>query len=78
MRDPRKPPRRRPVGWRLRLKTFEDDGSPFPAWAFWFGFFMPVLWFIASFWRMPRTRTVGTDTEKAIVVDDPQVERGKQ
>jgi len=24
---------------------------------------------------MPRTRTVGIDVEKAIVVDDPQVER---
>ena len=77
MRDPRKPPRRRPVGWSLRLRDADDDGSPFPAWAFWFGFFLPFLWFIASFWRMPRTRTVGTDAEKAIVVDDPQVERGK-
>ena len=77
MRDPRRPPPRREVGWTLRLSSLDDGGSPFAAWAFWFGFLFPLLWWTASFWRIPQTRMVGTDTEKAVVVDDPFFERGK-
>ncbi|KAI5123102.1 hypothetical protein M0805_001458 [Coniferiporia weirii] len=75
MRDPRRPPSRRTVGWRLRFAEGEDKGSPLHAWAFWFGFFLPLFWWIASVWRIPRTRMVGTDTEKAVIVDDPHVEQ---
>ena len=35
------------------------------------------LWWIAALWRVPKTRVVGgTDTEKAVPLDDPQVEFG--
>lgn len=79
MHDPRKPPRPRAIGWSLHRPTEEEDGSPIHAWLFWFGFFFPPLWWIASLWRIPQTRVVGTDTEKAtVLVDDPQVERGKE
>ncbi|KAL5482382.1 hypothetical protein ACEPAI_8976 [Sanghuangporus weigelae] len=75
MRDPRRPPPQREIGWTLRFPSFDDRGSPFAAWAFWFGFLFPLLWWLASFWRIPQTRMVGTDTEKAVVVDDPFYER---
>ncbi|KAL5501844.1 hypothetical protein ACEPAH_9105 [Sanghuangporus vaninii] len=75
MRDPRRPPPQREIGWTLRFPSFDDRGSPFAAWAFWFGFVFPLLWWLASFWRIPQTRMVGTDTEKAVVVDDPFYER---
>lgn len=76
MRDPRKLPKRT-VGWTLRLRSADDEGSPIQAWAFWLGFFLPVLWWIASFWHVPQTRMVGTDPEKAIPMDDPHIERGE-
>ena len=49
------------------------------AWCFWFGFLVPLLWAVGSFWRVPLTRRVGVDSEmeKAVVVDDPEVERGE-
>ncbi|EJC98474.1 uncharacterized protein FOMMEDRAFT_23708 [Fomitiporia mediterranea MF3/22] len=75
MRDPQKPPPRRDIGWTLRFGSADDKGSPFMAWAFWFGFLFPLLWWFASFWRIPKTRMVGTDTEKAVIVDDPFIER---
>jgi hypothetical protein len=35
------------------------------------------LWWIAAVWRVPKTRVVGgTDTEKAVPLDDPQIEFG--
>lgn len=77
MRDPQKPSPKRDVGWSLRLSSRDEKGSPFMAWAFWFGFLFPLLWWVASFWRIPKTRMVGTDTEKAVIVDDPFFERGK-
>ncbi|KAH9932730.1 uncharacterized protein BXZ73DRAFT_46799 [Epithele typhae] len=75
MRDPRKPPRVQATGWTLRFNSREEQGSPLHAWAFFIGFVLFPLWWIASFWRIPQTRRVGgTDTEKAVTLDDPQVE----
>jgi len=35
------------------------------------------LWWVGAVWRVPQTRTVGgTDTEKAVPLDDPQIEFG--
>lgn len=78
MRDPRKPPPQRLVGWSLRRPTEDEDGSPIHAWLFWLGLIFPPCWWVASLWRIPQTRMVGADPEKAAVfVDDPQVEKGK-
>ncbi|PIL35142.1 hypothetical protein GSI_02931 [Ganoderma sinense ZZ0214-1] len=75
MRDPRKPPRIRPTSWSLHLPSVEEQGSPVHAWCFFMGFILFPLWWFASFWRIPPTRVVGgTDTEKAVALDDPQVE----
>ncbi|KAI0642948.1 hypothetical protein C8Q79DRAFT_916181 [Trametes meyenii] len=75
MRDPRKPPRIHPTPWSLQLRNLEQDGSPAHAWFFFIGFILFPLWYVASFWRIPKTRQVGgTDTEKAVTLDDPQVE----
>ena len=77
MRDPRRP-QPRTVGWGLRRKSDEDEASPIQAWFFWFGFVMPILWWLGAFWRIRRTRTLsGGDSEKAAMsVDDPYYERG--
>ncbi|RDX48887.1 hypothetical protein OH76DRAFT_1404461 [Lentinus brumalis] len=75
MRDPRKPPRVQPTPWSLRLRSEDEQGSPIHAWMFFIGFVIFPLWWVASFWRIPQTRRVGgTDTEKAVTLDDPQVE----
>ncbi|KAI0365309.1 hypothetical protein BV20DRAFT_762770 [Pilatotrama ljubarskyi] len=75
MRDPRKPPRVHPTPWYLQLSSPEQEGSPVHAWFFFIGFIIFPLWYVASFWRIPKTRHVGgTDTEKAVTLDDPQVE----
>ncbi|KAI0823993.1 hypothetical protein BC628DRAFT_1323683 [Trametes gibbosa] len=75
MRDPRKPPRVQPTAWHLHLRSPEQDGSPMHAWMFFIGFVLFPLWYVASVWRIPQTRQVGgTDTEKAVTLDDPQVE----
>ena len=78
MRDPRKPPRLQATPWALRFASAEDQGSPVHAWMFFIGFVLFPLWWAASFWRIPQTRHVGgTDTEKAVTLDDPQVEHGE-
>ena len=78
MRDPRKPPRIQPTPWTLRRDSPEEAGSPAHAWMFFIGFVLFPLWWVASFWRIPPTRRVGgTDTEKAVTLDDPQVEHGE-
>ncbi|KAI0754530.1 hypothetical protein C8Q80DRAFT_1297735 [Daedaleopsis nitida] len=75
MRDPRKPPRIQPTAWTLRMSSPDEQGSPIHAWIFFIGFVLFPLWWVASFWRIPQTRRVGgTDTEKAVTLDDPQVE----
>ena len=78
MRDPRRPPRVQPTPWSLRLKTEDEDGSPIHAWFFFLGFIFFPLWWFASVWRIPQTRSVGgSEVEKAVTLDDPQVEHGQ-
>lgn len=78
MRDPRKPPKKRArTGWVLQFADPEEpgSGSPVHAWLFFAGFVLPLLWWFAAVWKIPETRQVGgTDVEKAVDVDDPQVE----
>ena len=77
MQDPRKPPRKRDTGWSLRFRGEEEVGSPVQAWFFFVGFVLFPLWWAASIMRTPETRQVGgSDTEKAVTLDDPQVEHG--
>ena len=78
MRDPRKPPRVQTTSWALRLRTEFEDGSPIHAWFFFLGFIFFPLWWFASVWRIPETRSVGgSEVEKAVTLDDPQVEHGQ-
>ncbi|EPQ54819.1 hypothetical protein GLOTRDRAFT_77581 [Gloeophyllum trabeum ATCC 11539] len=75
MRDPRRPPRVHPTPWSLTLRSQDEDGSPLHAWFFFIGFVLFPLWWVTSFLPIPRTREVGgTDTEKAVTLDDPQIE----
>lgn len=77
MRDPRRPPRRMETGWALRFRTAEEEGSPVQAWLFYLAFVPFPLWWVGAVWRVPQTRIVGgTDTEKAVPLDDPQIEFG--
>jgi hypothetical protein len=77
MRDPRKPKKIQPSGWALRLSSEQGTGSPVCAWLFFLGFLLFPTWWVASFWRIPPTRQVGgIDAEKAVTLDDPQVEAG--
>jgi hypothetical protein len=77
MRDPRRPPRRMETGWTLRFRTMEEEGSPVQAWLFYIALVIFPLWWVGAFWRVPKTRVVGgTDTEKAVPLDDPQIEFG--
>ena len=77
MQDPRKPPRIQDTPWSLRFNHVEEPGSPIQAWFFFIGFVVFPLWWLASFWKTPQTRHVGgSDTEKAVTLDDPQVEHG--
>jgi hypothetical protein len=65
------------TGWALRFRTVEEDGSPVQAWLFYVGLVPFPLWWIGAVWRVPQTRVVGgTDTEKAVPLDDPQIEFG--
>ncbi|KII91066.1 hypothetical protein PLICRDRAFT_158597 [Plicaturopsis crispa FD-325 SS-3] len=75
MRDPRKPQRVQATSWSLRFGSEDEVGSPMQAWCFFLGFVLFPAWWIASLWRTPRTRHVGgSDTEKAVTLDDPQIE----
>ena len=77
MRDPRRPAPVRPTSWALHLKSEDEDASPFHAWCFFIGFIIFPIWWFASFAPIPRTRRVGgNDPEKAVTIDDPQVEHG--
>lgn len=79
MRDPRKPPRKQDTGWALRFATEGEpgSGSPLQAWFFFIGFVLFPLWWVAAIWSTPKTRRVGgSDAEKAVTLDDPQVEHG--
>ena len=57
----------------------ERGGSPLHAWLFFVGFIVFPLWWAAGFLiPIPRTRRLeGNDTEKGVVLDDPQVEHGQ-
>ena len=47
------------------------------AWLFYIALVLFPLWWVGAFWRVPKTRVVGgTDTEKAVPLDDPQIEFG--
>lgn len=75
MHDPRRPPKVHPTEWSLRLRSEDDPGSPFPAWCFFIGFILFPIWWVASFVPIPKTRRLeGTDAEKGVTLDDPQVE----
>ena len=66
------------TGWALRFRTSEEEGSPIQAWMFYIALVLFPLWWIAACWRVPKTRVVGgTDTEKAVPLDDPQIEFGE-
>lgn len=76
MRDPRKPPKIQSTPWGLRFRTEDDNGSPIHAWFFFVGFVIFPIWWVASVWSVPKTRQVGLEEEpeKAVTLDDPQVE----
>jgi len=59
----------------LRFREDDEPGSPIHAWFFFVGFVLFPLWWAASVMRTPKTRHVGgSDTEKAVPLDDPQIE----
>ncbi|KAK7469333.1 hypothetical protein VKT23_003814 [Stygiomarasmius scandens] len=69
--DDREPGTSTPIGWT------EGGGSPLHAWLFFAGFIIFPLWWIAGFLvGIPKTRRIepGQGGEKAVVLDDPQVE----
>ncbi|PPQ84282.1 hypothetical protein CVT25_013220 [Psilocybe cyanescens] len=90
MRDPRKPNPIQSTPWTLsfpshvqedesrwsRAGWVERGGSPLHAWLFFIGFIVFPLWWIAAlFIPIPPTRRLGgTDAEKGVILDDPQVE----
>ena len=77
MHDPRRPPKIHPTEWTPHLRSEDEDASPMHAWAFFVGFILFPVWWLAAFWPIPKTRRVGdTDAEKAVTLDDPQVEHG--
>ena len=91
MRDPRRPPPIQETPWSLSFPVQIDEarwgwrgwvergGSPLHAWLFFIGFILFPLWWIAAFLPIPRTRRLGgTDAEKGVMLDDPQVEHGKR
>jgi hypothetical protein len=63
--------------WALRFRTVEDGSSPVHAWLFELAYVLFPLWWLGAVWRVPETRLVGgTDTEKAVPLDDLQIEFG--
>ncbi|KAF8635983.1 hypothetical protein AX15_000147 [Amanita polypyramis BW_CC] len=89
MHDPRKPGPIQRTSWvlslpsqaaqgepRLALKGWvERGGSPIHAWLFFLGFLFFPVWWLAAFIGIPKTRRIGEgETEKGVVLDDPQVE----
>ncbi|KAF9533297.1 hypothetical protein CPB83DRAFT_758454 [Crepidotus variabilis] len=89
MRDPRKPAPVQNTPWTLSFPTqvqpgesrwsfdawVARGGSPLHAWFFFVGFVLFPLWWVAAIVAVPRTRRLGgTDAEKGVILDDPQVE----
>lgn len=84
MRDPRKPAPIQTTPWSLAFPSSGDGlwvergGSPLHAWLFFIGFVIFPTWWVAAFVGIPKTRRLGgTDIEKSVVLDDPQVEFGE-
>lgn len=90
MRDPRKPNPIQSTPWSLSFPSagqadesrwswrgwVERGGSPLHAWVFFIGFILfPLWWAAALFIPIPKTRRL-EDTEKGVILDDPQVEHG--
>ena len=76
MRDPCRPLGLMETRWALRFPTVEE-GSPVHAWLFYLALVLFPLWWLGAVWRVPEMRLVrGTDTEKAVPLDDPQIEFG--
>lgn len=91
MRDPRKPPPVQSTTWGLAFPSqvqesesrwawkgwVERGGSPLHAWIFFIGFILFPLWWAAAFIPVRQTRRLGgTDAEKGVILDDPQLEHG--
>ncbi|KAF8627413.1 hypothetical protein AX17_006228 [Amanita inopinata Kibby_2008] len=90
MHDPRRPGPIQRTPWMLTFPSqnvnkrtrwtldgwIERGGSPIHAWLFFIGFTLfPVWWVAAMCIAIPRTRRIGEgETEKGVVLDDPQVE----
>ncbi|KAH7885206.1 hypothetical protein F5I97DRAFT_1811287 [Phlebopus sp. FC_14] len=76
MRDPRKPPKKlNDTEWGLRFATEDEPGSPLPSFCFFVGFVLFPIWWIAALLPIPRTRMAGdAAVEKAVTIDDPQIE----
>ncbi|KJA24013.1 hypothetical protein HYPSUDRAFT_136899 [Hypholoma sublateritium FD-334 SS-4] len=77
MRDPRKPNPIQPTPWSLSFPSTAQGGSALHAWLFFIGFIIfPLWWAAALVIPIPRTRTLGesADTEKGVILDDPQLE----
>ncbi|KAI9451106.1 hypothetical protein BJY52DRAFT_1191230 [Lactarius psammicola] len=56
-------------------RSSAKEGSPVQAWLFYIALVLFPLWWVGAVWRVPETRVVGgTDTEKAVPLDDPQIE----
>ena len=63
----------------------ERGGSPLCAWLFFIGFVIFPVWWVTWFIGVPQTRRLVDDAaemgisgrEKAVVLDDPQLEYGK-
>ena len=61
------------TGWALRFHTVEE-GSPVRGWLFYLALVLFPLWLLGAVWRVPETGLVGgTDTEKAVLLVDPQI-----
>ncbi|KAI0793020.1 hypothetical protein BC629DRAFT_1287207 [Irpex lacteus] len=75
MRDPRRPPRIHSTSWIPHFKSEDEEASSIHAWLFYISFILFPLWWVAALLPIPRTRHVGgSDTEKAVPLDDPQIE----
>jgi hypothetical protein len=51
--------------------------SPVQAWLFYFALVLFPLWWLGTAWHVLQKRVIGgTDTEKVVPLDDPQIEFG--
>jgi hypothetical protein len=73
------PSRNAPGGRRWEFNGWvERGGTPIHAWLFFLGFLIFPIWWFAAFIGIPKTRRIGAgETEKGVVLDDPQVEHGE-